>query len=878
VLVKGQCGESWSSPQRSATGLDTATNKAPVREATVKTLSWAQRLKCSCAAAVFLAPGVAMAQDASAKRNPEPEATEVQEVIVTGSRSLKARSSVETAAPVDQVSVKQLTQTGQVEVAQMINFVAPSFNSAKQTIANGTDHIDPATLRGLGPDQTLLLVNGKRQHTTALVNVNSTVGRGSVGYDMNVIPSAAVERIEVLRDGAAAQYGSDAIAGVINIKLKNNRSGVEWRNQYGVTAEGDGRTIQSSVNAGFHLGAEGFFNLTLAYLDRGATDRSGEYNNTVYLAPLPATRFTTPLTPAEELRKQQDDALVKQRGFDRKGMIVGNSAATTYSGFFNAGLPLGAWEAYAFGGTTRREGRAAGFYRYPNNSRTSNLNLFPDGYLPFIETKIEDDTFAVGTRRGGPGEWLVDLSARYGRNSIAFDVDNSINASMGDATPTHFYAGKLSFEQLTTNFDVSKDYDGLFGLQSFNMAFGAEYRIDRYGIGRGQPESYGDYNPPGTPPAQVRASGVQVFGGFRPENEVDEDRKALGVYADFESDVTDRLLLSTAVRYENYSDFGSSLAGKLVGRYRLTESLSIRGGINRGFRAPSLHQRFFSSVATQFITVDGVNQQREVFTVRNDSVIAQRLGVPALKPETSLSYSGGVTFTLGRAFNITADAYQIDIGDRIVISGRFSNTIPALAQLFAGTNVTEAQFFTNAIDTRTRGLDVVATGGRNLDNGAVLTASLALNLNQTKIKGGANGVRTPPQLAGFGETLLNREERGRIEVNQPRSKIIGSVTYEQGRWTGRVSVSRIGQITTVAPQLPEQDQTFSPIVVTDVSVAYDVTSRAQVSIGANNLFDVYPDKVADPRLTNDGTVPYSRFATQIGFNGASYYVGLNLRF
>lgn len=855
-----------------------STNKAPGREATLKTLSWAQRLKCSCAAVILLTPGVALAQQTTPQQDASAEETTVDEIVVTGSRSQRARSSVETPAPVDRVDAEQLNQTGQVEVSQMVNFVAPSFNSAKQTIANGTDHIDPATLRGLGPDQTLLLVNGKRQHTTALVNVNSTVGRGSVGYDMNVIPSAAVERIEVLRDGAAAQYGSDAIAGVINIALKSNDSGVEWRNQYGITAEGDGEVVQSSVNAGFGLGEDGFLSLTLAYLDRGYTDRSGEYNNTVYLAPLPATRFTTPLTPAEELRRQQDEAIVQQRGFDRNGMIVGNSAATSYSGFYNAGLPLGDWEAYSFGGMTRREGRAAGFYRYPNNPRTSNLTLFPDGYLPFIETDIEDDTFAVGVKRGGPGDWLVDLSWKYGRNRIAFDVDNSINASMGNATPTHFYAGALEFQQMTTNFDVSKAYDGLFGLQTFNMAFGAEYRIDRYGIEEGQVESYGDYNPPGTPAASVRASGVQVFGGFRPENVVDEDRQAIGVYADFESDVNDRLLLGAAVRYEDYSDFGSSLAGKLVGRYKLTEAISVRGGINRGFRAPSLHQRLFSSVATQFITVNGVNQQREVNTVRNDSVIAQRLGVPALEPETSLSYSGGLTFSLGRAFNLTADAYQIDIDDRIVISGRFSNTIPALAQFFAGTNVTEAQFFTNAIDTRTRGLDVVATSIRDFDNGGVLTASLALNINETEIKGGADGVRTPPQLTGFGETLLNREERGRIEVNQPKSKIIGSLVYEQGPWTGRLSVSRIGEITTVAPQLPEQDQTFSALVVTDVSIAYKVTEWAQLTVGANNLFDVYPDKVADPRLTNDGTVPYSRFATQIGFNGASYYAGLNFRF
>ena len=370
---------------------------------------------------------------------------------------------------------------------------------------------------------------------------------------------------------------------------------------------------------------------------------------------------------------------------------------------------------------------------------------------------------------------------------------------------------------------------------------------------------------------------MQVFGGFRPDNAIDENRRAIGVYLDLESDITDRLLVSAAVRYENYSDFGGNVSGKLVGRYKLTDALALRGGVNRGFRAPSLHQRFFSSVSTQVITVNGVNQQREVTTVRNDSDIARRLGVPSLRPETSLSYSVGATLGLGRALSVTVDAYQIDIDDRIVTSGRFSNTIPALAQFFAGTNVTEAQFFTNAIDTRTRGLDMVATSTNDLLDGR-LTATVALNLNTTKIRGGAAGVRTPSQLVGFGETLLNREERGRIEVNQPRSKVIGTLVYETGPWLARAAVTRFGEITTVAPQLVEQDQTFSAKVVTDVSFAYRFSPAVQLQIGSNNFFDVYPDLVRDPRLTNDGTVPYSRFATQFGFNGASYYAALDFKF
>lgn len=436
------------------------------------------------------------------------------------------------------------------------------------------------------------------------------------------------------------------------------------------------------------------------------------------------------------------EAIVQRRGFDRRNMIVGNSKARTYSGFVNMGAPLGGWDGYGFGGWTHRDGRAAGFYRYPNNSRTSNLNLFPDGFLPFIETGIDDYTIAGGFKRGGRDDLLINVSSKFGGNEISFDVDNSINASLGDRTPTHFYVGKLTFQQFNNKLDLFKTFDGLLGTKSFNIAAGVELRFDRDAVGAGQPESYLDYNSPGTPAAQVKASGVQVFGGFRPENVVDERRRAAGVHLDVESDLTDRLLVSSAVRYENYNDFGGSVVGKLVGRYKLPQSLAIRGGVNRGFRAPSLHQRFFSPVSTQFITVNGVNQQREVTTVRNNSDIARRLGVSSLKPETSWSYSAGAMLGLGRMLNLTVDAYQIDIDDRIVISGRFSNTIPALSRFFAGTNVTEAQFLTNAIDTRTRGLDVVATSTHDVLDGR-LDATRAMNLNKTKIKGGAEGYARP---------------------------------------------------------------------------------------------------------------------------------------
>jgi iron complex outermembrane receptor protein len=807
------------------------------------------------------------------KRQPRPSVQE--EVVVVGSRWLTARTNTRTPMPVDIVSSTDLVRTGQTDLNQMVNFVVPSFNSAHQTISDGTDHIDPATLRGLGPDQMLLLINGKRQHTTALVNVNSTVGRGSVGYDMSVVPAEAIERIEVLRDGAAAQYGSDAIAGVINIVLRNGVGSNSFVTMHSQTKAGDGQTTLGSLNYGVRIGGEGFLNGTLQYSDRGPTNRSGTYNNTVYQPRLPDSRYFAPLTPAEQLSQLQDNALVEERGFDRNAMIVGNASARNYRTFFNSAVPIGdGIEVYGFGGYNQRSGRAAEFYRYPNVPQTGNLSIYPDGYLPFLETNIQDMTLAIGVRRRENDGWNVDLSSEYGRNSIAFEVDNTLNPSLGTLSPTHFYCGKLGFAQHTTNLDFSRSLDTPGALQSLHMAFGAEYRTDRYRIDAGDEASWRDYNPPGTPPSEALAYGAQGFDGFRPADATDQTRSNFALYADFGSDITRRLLVTAATRFEEYSDYGSSVSGKLAGRFELLEKLGIRGSINKGFRAPSLQQRYYSATGPQFITIDDLNQQREVTTVRNDSDVARRLGIPQLRPEKSLSYSLGLAADMSDALRFTVDAYQIDIADRIVLSGRFSNSVPQLAQYFEGTDITDAQFFTNAVDTRTRGADAILTYRNQLANENVLSVNAAFNYNRTHV----TEVRTPPQLAGLGETLLNREERGRLEVNQPRDKLILGLSYSTSRAYLHVQTTRFGEITAVAPQDPAEDQTFSAKFVTDISFAYEVSDIVSVTIGANNIFDVYPDKVADPRLTNDGTVPYSRFATQFGFNGASYYAKLQLQF
>ncbi len=810
---------------------------------------------------------------------------QLEGIKVIGSRG-KPRTDITRPVPVDVVSEKEMKNSGVPDITQSLNVLVPSFNSARQTISNGTDHIDPATLRGLGPDQTLMLVNGKRRYSSALVNVNSTVGRGSVGTDLNAIPASAIERIEVLRDGAAAQYGSDAIAGIINIVLKRKVKQLEITSAAGRTKEGDGESMQLGANYGLPLGKNGgFINLTADYRKRTPANRVGVYTNTVYQSLLPQTRYPglpnyVPLTAAQLEIQRKDDSTVRNRNFDKSNtMILGNSLSENMGVFANIEYPINSRiKLYGNFGYNHRNGKAGGFFRFPNNPRTSNITLYPNGYLPFILTDIDDKSGTVGISSILGKDWNMDLSTVYGGNTIDFSVENSLNASMGNASPLNFYCGKLQFNQSTTDVVFTKDFGRLKNLRSLNISFGAEFRTDFYKISKGDEASYIDANPAGTPAASVKASGVQVFGGFRPSNEVDENRNNVGVFVDVESDITEKLLIATALRYEHYSDFGSNLSGKLVARYKITDYISLRAGVNRGFRAPSLHQKYFSSVSTQFITVGGVNQQKEVLTVNNSSPIVSTFGIPALKPELSWNYSAGITAGKG-SFILSIDGYIIDIKDRIVVSGRFSNTNPQVATLLSAfPQVSDVQFFTNAIDTRTYGLDIVGTKKIRLSSKNELAFNLAANFNQTDIKGDSAGVKTSPQLAGLGETLFNREERGRIEVNQPKNKIIFSSNLKiADLFNFNLRFTRYGEISTIAPQDPFQDQTFSAKTLTDIMGTWNISKKVYWNMGVNNLFDVYPDKVKDARLTNDGAVQYSRFATQFGFNGMYFFTGLNIK-
>jgi iron complex outermembrane receptor protein len=817
---------------------------------------------------------VTVATGAISENNFEMQnAGDLNRVIVVGSRSATTRSSTQTPVPVDVITSRELNSTGQVEPTQMINFVAPSYNSSRQTVADGTDHIDPATLRGLGPDQTLVLVNGKRRYNTALLNVNGTVGRGSVGVDLNAVPASAIDRIEVLRDGASSQYGSDAIAGVINVVLKKNPTGTTLYGHLGKYYEGDGEVQQFGINHGMTLGKKGgYFNISGDIRHRDPTNRSGDYTGTVYTSDVAL-----------------DEQLIAQRGFSRKNnMHIGNSEVYNYGALVNMGYPFTKNLQFVLtAGYNYRDGKAAGFYRYPKQTSQVIIELYPDGFLPFINSIIRDKYLTAGLEGKLAGNWNWDLSEAIGGNSFRFDVTNSNNASqyaLKDAAPTSFYAGKLLFSQYTTNLNISRDFGAQMGLKTFNVAAGGEYRRDNYSIEEGEEASYLNYAP-----SSGKVGGAQVFPGFQPANIVDAKRDVFGGYVDIETDITDKLLLNGAGRYEHYDDYGSSIAGKLAFRYQLFRQLAIRGAISNGFRAPSMQQRYFSAINTVFIQTSQGLQPFQQGTFRNGSLVADAFGIPSLDAETSINYSVGLTSKLAKnKLSITVDGYLIDIDNRIVLSSSFRRfnapEAPAvdaiLSQYPELDDVSSVIFVTNAIDTRTKGIDAVISFVDKLGNGQ-FAITAAANFNKTTVQGDAHvNTITDPTLQA---RLFARDERGRVEEAQPRHKISINFNYRIGKGVFNVRSTNFGKVATRDPGNAALDEFFSAKTVTDASISYKLKNFANITIGANNIGNVYPDKLKNFGNTAEGRFVYSRAATQFGFNGGYYYTSLvfelhNLKF
>ncbi len=786
-----------------------------------------------------------------------------------GTRS-RPRTLLETTVPIDIISQEAIQSSAQIELGQILHYTTASFHSTHQTISDGTDHIDPATLRGLGPDQVLVLINGKRRHTSSLLNVNGTLGRGTVGTDFNAIPFGAVDRIEILRDGAAAQYGSDAIAGVINIVLKEQTGITHIDNRFGMNTEGDGETAFFSGNVGYAVGESGFVNFTLEYRDREATNRSGNYIGHVYDNNDPAL----------------DASLISTRDFfgqtgysGHRVMEVGNSASRNISFFVNAEIPINNTTTfYGHGGRNFRDSEAAGFYRFPKDSTLVVQSLYPDGFSPRISADIQDDAVTFGLR-GIKNNWNVDISNTSGTNQLDFNVTNSNNASLGDASPTRFYSGGFIYRQNTTNLDISRTMNWAEGV---NIAFGAEMRIENYEIRAGEEASWANGMDTlfiGTT-ALAKAPGAQLFPGFQPENELDEFRTNNGWYLDIESKLTDKLLVGAAARLESYSDFGDQGTWKLSSRYKIKEWLSINGGLATGFRAPSLHQVYFNNISIQFIGADAVR----VGTFNNQSTVAAAFNIEPLKAELSNHISAGLASKIGSNLTLTFNYYSIKIKDRIVLSGRFDS---GYESILSPLNVGAAQFFTNAIDTRTNGADLVATYKNQVGRGELLT-SLSANVTDTKLDG---PIETSPALVGQDETLFNREEVSRIEAVQPNFKIISYSSYKLGKFSFYLNNTYFGEVRYVHPDdgnasdwvvneltgaVETRDQVFTPKLVSDISVSWQLSDYFKATVGGHNVFNVYPDQHTHSSNISDGRFIYSRRAQQFGVKGAHYFLKLVL--
>jgi iron complex outermembrane receptor protein len=865
---------------------------------------------CGIAALAALLAGTPAQAGGGVRDVPSSVSTIREELITIGTRGGRERSAVNSAVPVDAFDLETLGAGGQTEVSRMLQMAAPSFNFSTSTISDGTDIVRPATLRGMQPDQTLVLVNGKRRHNSALMHVNGSIGRGTAGVDLNAIPAASIKRIEVLRDGAAAQYGSDAIAGVINVILKDQAETIDPFIQYGSTYEDDGDQILGSVNAGIPLFGDGFLNATFEYRDREATNRAGPDLRQQF-------NFQEQVLGAAQLADGDGDGTCdtggtctpradepNAPGSDPSGVLnhrYGDPDSENIYFSWNAALPLGPVEAYTFGGIAQRDGESGGFFRRNYDARSVPA-IHPDGFLPLINTNVDDTSAGIGIRWDEMLTFDWDMSLVYGENEFEFIITNSNNVALGPNSPTSANSGQLGTELLVFNVDASRAVDWFQGSQ---LSWGFEWREDKYTLTPGETASFigtntspacGDAGQPACFDNQyggAPAAGIQVFPGFQPANRRDDDRDAWALYADLEMDLNDDILLGVALRYEDYSDFGDTLNGKLAGRWNVVDNFAIRGSISTGFRAPSLQQQFFNNISTQFVSIGGVQTPTEVGTFANDSdVVRLGFGVPQLEEETSTNITGGFAWTPTDNFTMTVDLYYIEVEDRVVLSGRFepesigndglpcdaTNSNCPIAAILSPFQVNSAQFFSNAIDTETTGVDIVIDYSTALSGGGFLNLGAGLNFNRVSQDGATRVPSTLVASPGADETLYSRQERLWLEHGQPRQHWILSAAYDRDQFNIVAKANWFGPVSSAeSASDPSLDQEFSGKWLVDLEAGWAFTDSIKLVVGANNIFDTTPDENIEANSFG-GIFPYNRRTTPFGFNGGFYYGRLVMQF
>lgn len=761
-----------------------------------------------------------------------PNLTQLMEIEIVGSRSLN-RSATETPVPVDIIPLSEIaTTSGQLDVNQMLQYVAPSFNANQQSGADGSDHVDPATIRGLGPDQTLVLVNGKRRHQSSLINIFGTRGRGNTGTDLNAIPVSAIDRIEILRDGASAQYGSDAIAGVINIVLKSNvEEFTGWVNT-GVRKEGDGEMFQVSGNYGFKVGDGGFVNMTMDYLHKGRTNR--------------------PADPAV---------------YDIYRRQFGDAESDNFGAYFNSEIPLkGETKFYAFGGFNFRDTDAYAWTREADEDRNV-IAIYPNGFDPHILSNIVDKSISTGIKTSANG-WKIDFNNTFGQNMFHYYVDGTLNASLLEKSPTRFDAGGFKLSQNTTGLHFSKYNENM--LAGSNIAFGAEYRIENYEIFAGEEASWKNYGVIDTVINNVvvpwdvlqRPGGSQGFPGFRPDNEVDEYRTNFAGYFDLEMDFSKSFMVAAAVRGERYSDFGNTINGKLATRLAITDNLAIRGSVSTGFRAPSLAQIYFNSVFTDFVAGEPVDK----LIAQNNGPITRTLGIPQLKQERALNFSAGVTTEPVKGLSLTIDGYFVDIQDRIVLTGAFEDTDPQIGAELQALNVGAAQFFTNAVDTRTTGVDIIAQYSTRLGGGD-FKATVAANFNEMTIE----DIKTTQKLGGKEDIYFGEREQYFLLASAPDSKINVTLDYTVNKFNVNLRFVRFDEVVLI--DWVGTKDVYEAKISSDLALGYQFTDNLRLIVGGSNIFDVIPTAQDTETETGGLWDP-----VQMGFNGAFYFAKLGFKF
>ncbi|MDR7191748.1 TonB-dependent receptor plug domain-containing protein [Luteimonas terrae] len=787
------------------------------------------RLTLAVAAALVF-PTAAFAQQAPA--DTQARTSTLDTLIVTGTR-VADRTVAESQSPIDIITSETLTASGTTELATALARALPSLNFPRPALTDGTSAIRPAQLRGLAPDQVLVLVNGKRRHTSSLLNLNGTIGRGSSPVDLNTIPISAIERVEVLRDGASAQYGSDAIAGVVNVVLKGSSEGGSLSVSAGQYSAGDGKQTQIAGDTGLALGERGFLHLSAQVGQQEETNRARPFAG----------------TPG-----------VTQPALGQKAFVIGEPEVDFGAVGFNTDIALtDSISVYGFGTASNRDITSFAFFRAPGNTTQNIRSIYPDGFLPEINNISKDRSLVAGVK-GFAGEWNWDLSYNYGYNHLEFYTRNTLNASLGASSPTSFYDGALETTQNIVNLDISRPLE--LGLAyPATLSFGVEGRNEKWNQSPGE---YGSYANAGLGVAGAGA-GAQGFGGFAPEVAGAFDRDSHAVYASLEADLTEKFSAGAAARYEDYDDFGSQVSGKLSARYAFNDAVALRGTVSSGFRAPSLAQQYFQTVSTTFIA--GVTTPFEIRTFPASSPVAQAFGAEALKPEESLSYSLGLVLQPVDTLYVTIDAYQIDVDDRIALSSNLTgDAVRRLLESQGIFGVTGGRYFTNAIDTRTRGIDVVGSYRWNL---AASSVDLTAGYNHTKTE--ITRIAPNPEALtqnGLDLERIDRAEIGRIEDGFPRNKLLLSGTWNVDDWAFALATTRYGSVRTT-PNNAALDQAYGAKWLLDVSATFKPGENWALTLGADNVLNEYPDENIFGNSTN-GQFPYSNLSP-FGFGGAFAY-------